>query len=316
MKLNQTVCQVIDDVFMQYHIVDTSKPVMITFPPGCQAITQHQAEANDTNAWSFQFFAKRGINVVSFNHIGQDNYFHSEEFARFLPLLSTQLDVFPKRIGYGISRGGFASAIHSKVLGLDKALLLMPLSSYNHKTVPWDPKVKANHVPDQALNLDASVCETPLTVIYDPLYAPDTQHVARLDSVVAEYHISGVGHRISRALQQMGMLKKVVLDFYAADIESDAFYQGIRQRRLFPSYLKGTLANSRRKVTLKRRWVITQYRCYLIINNSHFCHQKFLSKLAVSCQKRWNKVLNLYQQVNLQGASKAALVLGNTVFCL
>ncbi|KPZ70270.1 hypothetical protein AN944_02342 [Shewanella sp. P1-14-1] len=36
---HQTVRLQVDNVLVQYHIFDTNEPVMVTFPPNCQALT-------------------------------------------------------------------------------------------------------------------------------------------------------------------------------------------------------------------------------------------------------------------------------------
>lgn len=254
----------VDNVLVQYQIFDINAPVMVTFPPNCQALTQDQVDA-DKQAWSFQFFNKRKMNVIAFNHIGgDDHYFDSVIFAQFLQKLSIALQQFPKRIGYGVSKGGFATAFYADMLQLDKALLLMPVSTYWQPTAPWDPKLE-KHFQLQKGNmshLDASQCQTPLTIIYDPLYIPDANHKACFKNCVASYRLPGVGHRIARALVDIGLLKDIILAFREGDIDSERFYQATRKRRDLSYYFRSLDKVHVGTVSKKRLAIIYLHKFY------------------------------------------------------
>ncbi|OBT07136.1 hypothetical protein A9267_14825 [Shewanella sp. UCD-FRSSP16_17] len=261
---HQTVRLQVDNVLVQYHIFDTNEPVMVTFPPNCQALTQDQVDV-DKQAWSFQFFSKRKMNIIAFNHIGgDDHYFDSFIFAQFLQKLSLALQQFPKRIGYGVSKGGFATAFHADTLKLDKALLLMPVSTYWQPAAPWDPKLE-KHFQLQKGNmshLNASECKTPLTIIYDPLYKPDANHKASFKSCIASYRLPGVGHRIARALADIGLLKDIILAFREGDIDSARFYQAARKRRYLSYYFRSLDKVHIGTVSKKRLAIIYLHKFY------------------------------------------------------
>lgn len=293
---HQSVRLQVDNVLVQYHIFDTDEPLMVTFPPSSNAMSQEQVDA-DQQAWSFQFFAKKKMNVISFNHIGgETHYFDSAKFAAFIDDLSDSLFPFPARIGYGCSKGGFAAAFHAKALKLDKALLLMPLSTYWQPNAPWDPKLSKHtelQVQDMS-HIDASHCETPLTIIYDPLFIPDTLHKKRFKSCVASYRIPGVGHRIARALQHTGSLKETILEFREGEINAERFYRVARKRKQLSYYFRSIDKSSTQKMTPKRLGVIYLHRFYQYKSQS-IDLDKLKSRLQQSIEKRVNSLCGLVQ---------------------
>ncbi|MEZ9539353.1 hypothetical protein AB4160_14295 [Shewanella sp. 10N.286.51.B8] len=278
LKLNQQVRIQVDDVFIQYHIFDINQPIMVTFPPGSKPFNEHDISSGQS-AWGFDFFAKRQMNVISFVHIGKNNLFESPIFECFIDKLRADLAIFPSRIGYGASRGGFAVALHANKLAIDRALLLMPLSTYNPIIAPWVHK--AAELKSER-GLDASQCNAALTIIYDPLSLRDKLHKRRFSHCVKALTITGVGHRIPRALLNLGMLSSVVLEYREGDINSDYFYQRTRNRRYLSFYFKHVRINNTGKMTNKRLMVIYRYKFVYFLRNLYMKPYKILAKFKVN----------------------------------
>lgn len=283
--LNQSIRCRIDNVLVQYHIFDPQAPVMITFPPGSAALTPQALQHNDS-AWAFEFFAKRGMNIIAFNHIGDSNLFESIHFSQFIASLGKQLVCFPSRIGYGVSRGGFGISLYAHKLNLTRALLLMPISTYNLNLAPWDPKVQAANKHSPAPRADASECSTPLTIIYDPLSFPDKRHALRYPASTRFLKLPGVGHRISRSLQQLGLLGELVLEYRSGAINEQDYYQKIRARRQLSYFYKGLSSNPTGKLTLKRKVVIYHHKWRFKLAHIEQEPAKFLGRLSESINKR------------------------------
>ncbi len=287
LKFKQDVRLRIDDMMMQYRIIDTSKPVVVTFAPGCEAIDEKIMDENKP-LWGFNFLSKEKINTISFVHIGKNNYYQSREFEAFLEKLGDELGIFPERIGYGVSRGGFAASLYANSLKLDRVLLLMPLSTYDNQVAPWDPKVQkaSQNSPHPASNKDATICRVPLTVIYDPLFKADRLHIERYASVVHKLILPGVGHRIPRALQDMGLLKKVVLDFIDNKLDTEAFPRLIRERRKLSYYYRNLLSDPTQKLTLKRKFILYSHKLRLQLANIEDQPARIVSRFKQSLYKR------------------------------
>ena len=281
---NQTVRIQVDDVVVQYHIFETEQPIMITFPPGNEALS-HADLIEKKTPWGFDLFAKRKMNVISFNHIGKGNYFNSNEFATFTVKLGRHLDCFSERIGYGVSRGGYATSLFSMNLCLDRALLLMPISTYDISIASWDPKVREASLYLNAC-ADSAECEIPLTIIYDPLYKPDSMHVKRFQSCINRLPLPGVGHRIPRALLQLGILRSTVLQYRQQQIDPASFFLKIRKRRTLAIFYRGLQAcNKTSKFSLRSR-VILLHNIRHHINHLDINPKKMHQQLSESIKKR------------------------------
>ncbi|WP_158638098.1 hypothetical protein [Shewanella donghaensis] len=290
LNTNKVTRIVIDDVLVQYQIFDTNSPVMVTFPPGTEFLSKAQLTESKP-AWAFKFFAKQKMNVIAFNHIGEENYFDSPALAIFIQKLSKELEVFPEAIGYGVSRGGFATALFADRLQLSRALLLMPVSTYNSGIAVWDPKLKQGEPKSRRIiSLDATVCKTPLTIIYDPLHFADRRHKQRFLSCVEAFVIPGVGHRIARALQDMGMLKNVVLEFRQGGINAQRFFVDCRKRHNLSYYFRNFYKVAEGKLTPRRLFIIYNVKLQKSLNLKEFDIHKIKLKLLESTDKRVNKL--------------------------
>lgn len=287
LKFHQDVRLRIGDVIVQYRLINKDAPVVITFPPGSEWITEQETN-EEVKLWGFDFFKKQQINVISFIHIGQDEYFRTIELQNFIQQLGKFIAMFPDKVGYGSSRGGFAVSLHANALGLDRALLLMPLSTYSSDLAPWDPKViKAEKTTKYSgYNKDASGCKIPLTIIYDPLNTPDRLHVERYSCQLQKLKFPGVGHRIARGLLALGLLKKVVIDFVHDELDAEAFPSLIRNRRSLSYYHKGMSSNATGKLTLRRKKVIYYHKLMWKLKHIEDEPRKVATRLTESLLKR------------------------------
>ncbi|WP_394129783.1 hypothetical protein [Shewanella maritima] len=284
----------VDDVVIQYQIFDMSQPIMVTFPPSCQALTPSQAQQQHPNVWSFDFFAKQQMNVISFNPIGDDNIYGSQAFRDFVIKLGQALKPFSERIGYGISRGGYAIRQFSADLGIDRALLIVPISSYDYQLAPWEPKCREMS-PELSQSLTSDY-QIPTTIIYDPLYAVDTKHAQVFDTCVESIHLTGVGHRVARALAHMGALKQLVLQYRTGQVDKLALFRACRQRRHLSYHFRNLKELNPKRLTWRRRLVIAYHRTFIQKHNVKFDRRKFELRLQQSCCKRVNTIRCLVKQ--------------------
>ena len=291
LTLNIETREIIDNVVMKYHIFDVNQPIMITFPPVCQSINNIDAAVN-APVWSFDYFANRKLNIIAFNHIGDGNYFDSAVFVSFLDNLKYDIAMFPSKVGYGTSLGGFALTLHADRLGLDKALLMMPQSTYCKSIAPWDPIVinaQDSAVSDMA-TLDGKNCKTPLTVIYDPFSIADKLHVQRFEQPLSVLKVYAVGHRVPRALQHLNMLSDVILQFRLGTIDQDYFYSGLRERRTLSYYFRDAIKKPNKSYTNKRVAIIYRHKAKQAIMNFKFEPSKIIERISSSVKKRITKI--------------------------
>lgn len=287
LKFHQSIRQRIGNVIVQYRLFNINAPLVITFPPNSAGINELEVKEG-VHPWGFNFFTKQQINVISFTHIGKREYFRSIELQNFIKDLENLLSVFPERIGYGVSLGGFAISLHANALKLDRALLMMPLSTYSPHIAPWEPKAVTADKATQysGCNDDAVVCKVPLTIIYDPLYKTDRLHVERYSCHITRLKLSGVGHRIPRALQELGLLKSTVLDFVHNRLDQASFPDKVRNRRELSYYYKSLLSNSTGKLTFKRRKIIYYHKALWKLKHIEDEPRRIVTRFTESLLKR------------------------------
>ncbi|WP_256871027.1 hypothetical protein [Shewanella sp. Scap07] len=273
------------DMSYQYHIVDLSKPVVLCFAPGNSGTDRMDMQQN---LWGFDYLKSRKMNVLSITHNGQQNFYQSQACMDIFSALGECLAVFPERIAYGSSRGCFAIGLHAKRLGLDRALMMMPVSSMNAELAPQEPKVKqyGAHPNWQGPHNDAAICDIPLTVICDSLYPADHHHCRRFSNVVQFLRLPGVGHRVPSVLNKMGMLSKVVIDYLHNEIDTQAFYKEARKRRQLNVYYRQLLRDPTGKLTTKRKFILRKHQTHVAVSN---LSQQLSAKgsAKVSAAKQW-----------------------------
>ncbi|MDF4716234.1 cytosolic protein, partial [Vibrio parahaemolyticus] len=92
----------LDDVFVKYEFVDRNKPLLFTFSPAGTNL-QVQDLHSDFAPWGYRLAQKQKVNIISFQHLGKSNWFRSRNLIFFLEQLSTLLEPFECRLGYGLS---------------------------------------------------------------------------------------------------------------------------------------------------------------------------------------------------------------------
>lgn len=205
----------LDDVFVKYEFVDLNKPLLFTFSPAGTNLQQQDLHS-DFAPWGYSLAHKQNINVISFQHLGKSNWFRSRNLIFFLEQLSTLLAPFESRLGYGLSRGGFAIGAFAKLLQLDQVLLFHPVSTKNKDLVPWDDRSStdiAQQFDWQGDYHDLDLGDAQGYIIYDPTNKIDRLHAKRYPELT-HLRVFGMGHGTHATyLNKFGFYKQVAVDF-------------------------------------------------------------------------------------------------------
>lgn len=203
------------DVFVKYEFVDLDKPLLFTFSPAGTNIQEHDL-TDDFAPWGYHLAQKQCINVISFQHLGKSNWFRSRNLVFFLEQLATMLSPFKRRLGYGLSRGGFAVGAFAKLLKLDQVLFFHPVSTKNTTLVPWDNRSStelAQQFDWQSDYNDLDLGQAKGYIIYDPTNKIDRLHAKRYPQLT-HLRVFGMGHGTHASyLNKFGFYKQVAVDF-------------------------------------------------------------------------------------------------------
>lgn len=231
----------LDDVFVKYDFVDLDKPLLFTFSPAGTNV-QEQDLHSDFAPWGYKLGKKQNVNIISFQHLGKSNWFRSRNLIFFLEQLSPLLEPFNQRLGYGLSRGGFAVGAFANLLKLDQVLLFHPVSTKNKQIATWDDRSStdiAQQFDWQGDYHDLDLGHAKGYIIYDPTNHIDRMHAKRYQQLT-HLRVFGMGHGTHATyLNKFGFYKQVAVDFIGnQQIEIAQFRQQTKTLRFKEDYYK------------------------------------------------------------------------------
>ncbi|MEL0606049.1 cytosolic protein [Pseudoalteromonas undina] len=214
-RLPMSGSDLLGDVYVKYEFVDLSKPLLFTFSPAGTNLQEHDL-TDDFAPWGYHLAQKQNVNIIAFQHLGKSNWFRSRNLIFFLEQLSTLLSPFKCRLGYGLSRGGFAVGAFAKLLKLDQVLFFHPVSTKNTEIVPWDNRSStelAQQFDWQSEYHDVDLGHAKGYIIYDPTNKIDRLHAKRYPQLT-HLRVFGMGHGTHASyLTKFGFYKQVAVDF-------------------------------------------------------------------------------------------------------
>nr|WP_086940476.1 cytosolic protein [Thaumasiovibrio occultus] len=248
-RLPMTGGDLLDDVYVKYEFVDLNKPLLFTFSPAGTNYKEQDLH-EDFAPWGYHLAQKQNVNIIAFQHLGKSNWFRSRNLLFFLEQLSTLLTPFTYRLGYGLSRGGFAVGAFSNLLQLDTVLLFHPVSTKNQAIAPWDNR-SSTEIAQQfdwtGDYHDLDLGKAKGYIIYDPTNHIDRLHAKRYPEL-KHLRVFGMGHGTHATyLNKFGFYKQVAVDFIRhQQIDIAQFRQQTKTLRFKEDYYRSlNRANAR-----------------------------------------------------------------------
>lgn len=229
------------DVYVKYDFVDLNRPLLFLFSPAGTDVQEHDLH-DDFAPWGYRLAKKQNVNVIAFQHLGKSNWFRNRNVIFFLEQIATMLDPFEQRLGYGLSRGGFAIGAFARLLKLDQVLLFHPVSTKNKQLAPWDDRSStdiAQQFDWEGAYHDLDLGDAKGYIIYDPTNRIDRSHAKRYPQL-KHLRVFGMGHGTHATyLNKFGFYKQVAVDFILnQDIDIAQFRQQTRTLRFKEDYYK------------------------------------------------------------------------------
>ena len=203
------------DVYVKYDFVDLNRPLLFLFSPAGTDVQEHDLH-DDFAPWGYRLAKKQNVNVIAFQHLGKSNWFRNRNVIFFLEQIATMLDPFEQRLGYGLSRGGFAIGAFARLLKLDQVLLFHPVSTKNKQLAPWDDRSStdiAQQFDWEGDYHDLDLGDAKGYIISDPTNRIDRSHAKRYPQL-NHLRVFGMGHGTHATyLNKFGFYKQVAVDF-------------------------------------------------------------------------------------------------------
>ena len=162
------------------------------------------------------YLIKRGVSAIHF--ISNDNHWwQTPEPAEAIAELHRRGLIGPDRriTLYGSSMGGYAALILSGLIKPKRIVLFSPQFSIDPKRVPFEKRWRAYAAKlnfaydDMAAGIDH---ESEIKAVYDPFFKPDRQHIELIEKIrpVDHVHVRFAGHNTARALEELGIITRVI----------------------------------------------------------------------------------------------------------
>lgn len=250
----------IGDVFVKIHIEDVRTPLIYTFSNASDITQAGDVDSVDYSPWGFEFVKKRGLNVIGFSAFGSESWYRGSEFHLCLEENFSEVSkLFRSKFSYGSSMGGFGASVFADILGVDKLLLINPISTLNKELVPFETRFKYGASLDwNGKYNDGTKNRASGYVVFDPLFDLDSKHAKRYKQL-DQLKFSGVGHAMPAHLQKIGVLGELFNRFFLGDVDHDWFYSAIRKRREYGHYYSWLMSNQNIHLTKTRKLIINNY---------------------------------------------------------
>lgn len=290
---NREVFGLLGSVYYKYYFYDISSPLVVTFAPG-GGLKKTSVDAGE-DPWGFRFIKRNNYNVLSFCSIeGKSNYYRDYNFISALDEVSNGLPEFLERIGYGGSMGGYGVSAFANVLGLERMLLINPISTRRLDIATWDYEAgRSLHTFGYDWDgpyADGADADASGFVVYDPLYDLDRKHAVRFKNL-RPLKVHGVGHGVPNHLQAMNMLSWIVIAFIENKLSEKDFYHRVRARRLIKRYYDWLLSPQNKHLTAQRAHIINRHKLIMIKKVAHK-------------EEGWEKYTNFYREPKLRELNK------------
>ncbi|MEJ8560576.1 hypothetical protein QTO30_04560 [Yoonia sp. GPGPB17] len=195
--------------------------------------------------WAFKFARDLSVSHLGVMAYGKMWYRDADLIARMQRLRDDGFfDSFERVVFAGSSMGAFAALVFASLVPGAHVLAFNPQSTLDPALVPWEDRYWIGRRQDWTLPLsdarDALEQAGPVSVFYDPYFAPDRLHYERLEGPnVTGYKCWFSNHKSAVFLRKIEALKPVMTEGILGELTPQMFYQHYRRRRELRWYVGG-----------------------------------------------------------------------------
>jgi tetratricopeptide (TPR) repeat protein len=211
----------------------------------CVTFTPHGNKILSGSGFGGDFLMQENFDVLAFK-TDRDDWYQSLEISFFLQI-SSFLNKYKFRVGYGSSMGAYALLLFSKLLMLDKALLFSPqFSIWDDFDVRWAMWAKKN---EQKFFLSKGLvsAKTQFYVAYDNR-SLDNAHVQMISKLLPHGNLTKIelpysGHPSLNFIHELGRLKSFCLNVFNGILPVDiSFYSDRHSSTSFLTFMANTFS--------------------------------------------------------------------------
>lgn len=188
-----------------------------------------------TRAKGLTVNAEKSLHKFDFNVLGimpkQKSWFPESSIQAMMSSIAPILARFTQRIAYGGSMGGYAAIKYSALLGVQRAVALVPQFSIDPQDVE-DTRYNMFFQPElnsgMAVRAQDIAPDCEYIMVYDPYYAADRAHIDCLLPVVPQAHVLHLPYTGHDAIAVLAS-SELVHDFLRHSFDASYFYQKMRK---------------------------------------------------------------------------------------
>lgn len=187
--------------------------------------------------WAYKFARDLTISHLGVMAHGKMWYRDADLIARMQKLRDEGLfDPYERVVFAGSSMGAFAALVFASLVPGAHVLAFNPQSTLDPDLVPWEDRYWVGKRQDWTLPLsDAKGAldqAGPVSVFYDPYFAPDRQHFERIQGPnVTGYKCWFSNHKSAVFLRKIDALKPIMTAGVLGELTPQMFYAHYRRRR-------------------------------------------------------------------------------------
>ncbi|WP_299042653.1 hypothetical protein [uncultured Tateyamaria sp.] len=186
--------------------------------------------------WEYGFVDRIGASHLGVMMAGPADWFrHSDVWAMFDGLQADGFfDRFAEVVFYGSSMGGYGALTFARAAPGCRIVALVPQTHLDPSVVPfetrYDDGFRQGDWSGSYLDaVDGARCAARVYVLYDPYFAPDARHVARLDKGnLVPLRLPWSIHHAGPVLRRTGQMQTVVRAAFDGDLTARGFRRTVR----------------------------------------------------------------------------------------
>lgn len=219
------------------------RPVLLVSFDNLSNVTDTSPERGP---WAFKFALDHHISHLGVFAHGKQWYRDPQLITRMQQLADNGFFAGYDRVVFaGSSMGAFAALVFASLVPGAHVLAFNPQSTLDPELVPWEDRYWIGRRQDWTLPLSDAHGNLgncgPVSVFYDPYFAPDHMHFERLVGPnVTAYKCWFSNHKSAVFLRKIDALKPLMHAGLFGQITEPMFYELYRRRRNLPWYA-GTL---------------------------------------------------------------------------